>query len=301
MSSSKRLVDGPQRRDRFVAVDQHRDFDLAGGDHQDVDARVGQGAEHLPGDAGLPGHAQPDDRNLGHVVVVADAFGLELGGSRLGRLERGPQIVLEHGERNVGDPVGADVLHDHVHRDRLGRDLGKNRQARARPVGHAQDRDAGFVLDQRRAADRLVGRLGQGGDHRARHVAETAADVDRHGEFLGELDRAVVHHAGPQAGQLEHLVVADLLDVPGLGQDAGIGRVDAVDVGVDFAGVGLQHGRQGHGRGVAAAAAQRGDVEVLVDALKAGGDDDLAFVQRPAASARSRSTGCGPWCACCRS
>ena len=41
----------------------------------------------------------------------------------------------------------------------------------------------------------------------------------------------------------------------------------------------MQHGGQGHGGGVAAAAAQRGDVRPLVDALEAGGDDDIALVE----------------------
>jgi hypothetical protein len=50
-----------------------------------------------------------------------------------------------------------------------------------------------------------------------------------------------VHHAGAQAGQLEHFVVADLAMRRASGTTRGIGRVDAVDVGVDLAGVGLQH------------------------------------------------------------
>ncbi len=126
----------------------------------------------------------------------------------------------------------------------------------------------------------LLGRFRLGDDHRARHVAETAANVDRHVELLGEFDRAAVHHAGAEAGQLQHFVVADAFHAACFGQLARIGRVDAVDVGVNLAGIGTQHGRQGHGRGVAAAAAERGDVEILVDALKAGGDHDVAFVQQ---------------------
>ena len=108
-------------------------------------------------------------------------------------------------------------------------------------------------------------------------------------ELLGKLDRPVVHHARPQAGQLQHFVVADPLDASGFGQQPRIGRVDAVDVGIDFAGLGVQHRRQGHGRRIAAAAAQRGDVVILVDSLKSGGDHDLAFVQRlPHAIGRDR-------------
>ena len=89
-----------------------------------------------------------------------------------------------------------------------------------------------------------------------------------------------MHHAGAEAGQLQHFVVADAADAAGLGHDARIGRIDAIHVGVNLAGIGPQHGGQGHGRRVAAAAAERRDVEIVVDALKAGGDDDVAVVER---------------------
>ena len=54
-------------------------------------------------------------------------------------------------------------------------------------------------------------------------------------KFLGELDAPRMHDAGADAGQLEHLVVTDDVDLAGLGNQARIGRVDAVHVGVDFA------------------------------------------------------------------
>ena len=64
------------------------------------------------------------------------------------------------------------------------------------------------------------------------------------------------------------------------GTTARIGRVDAVHVGVDLAGLRPQHRRQGHGRGVAAAAAKRRDVVRLVDPLKTRRNDDVPLVQR---------------------
>src|SRR5205807_2402085 len=100
-----------------------------------------------------------------------------------------------------------------------------------------------------------------------------------HVKLLGELDRAAVHHTCTEARQLEHFVVTDLLDAPRFGQLPRISGVNAVDVGVDFTGVGLEHGSQRDGGGVAAAAAQRSDVEIFVDALKTGGDDDVPFVE----------------------
>ena len=63
---------------------------------------------------------------------------------------------------------------------------------------------------------------------------------------------------------------------PRLGHDARVGGVDAVDVGVDQALGGLHRRGHRHGRRVAAAAAERGDVAVAVDALEAGDDHHLA-------------------------
>ena len=130
--------------------------------------------------------------------------------------------------------------------------------------------------------DGPVGRLRIAADDRARLVAEAlaVADVDRHVELLAELDRPAVHHARAQAGQLQNLVVADAVHLAGLGHEPRIGREHAVDVGVNLAGVGIEHGRQGHGRRIAAAAAERRDVEVFVDPLEAGRDDDLAVVEQ---------------------
>ena len=48
---------------------------------------------------------------------------------------------------------------------------------------------------------------------------------------------------GALRGHLEHLLVGHLVDLARLLDDPGIGRVDAVDVGIDIAAVGLQRGR----------------------------------------------------------
>ena len=66
-------------------------------------------------------------------------------------------------------------------------------------------------------------------------VAERRPHLHRHVELLGELDAARVHDAGPDAGQLQHLVVADRLHLPRLGHDPRVGGVNAVHVGVNLA------------------------------------------------------------------
>jgi hypothetical protein len=97
-----------------------------------------------------------------------------------------------------------------------------------------------------------------------------------HAVLAGELHRADLQHLAALAGHLQHLLEADRGQAARLGHDARVGGVDAVHVGVDQALVGLQRRGHGHRRGVAAAAAQRGDVALRVDALEAGDDDHLA-------------------------
>ena len=54
-------------------VDDHRDPDLGGGDHLDVDTGRGEGGEELRGDAGVGAHPGADEGDLADPVVVAAA------------------------------------------------------------------------------------------------------------------------------------------------------------------------------------------------------------------------------------
>jgi hypothetical protein len=63
--------------------------------------------------------------------------------------------------------------------------------------------------------------------------------------------------------------------------DPGIGRVDAVDVGIDVAAVRLHRRRERNRRGVGAAAAERCDAAVGGDALEARDNGDALLVEHP--------------------
>ena len=98
----------------------------------------------------------------------------------------------------------------------------------------------------------------------------------RHLVHHAELDRAHLQHLGAERGQLQHFLEGDLVEALRARHDARVGGVDAVDVGVDVAAVGLDRGGDRHRRGVGAAAAERGDAAgVLVHALEAGDHRDL--------------------------
>ena len=103
----------------------------------------------------------------------------------------------------------------------------------------------------------------------------------------GVLHAPQVEDLGPAGRHLQHLLVADLGDLPRAGHDPRVGGEHAVHVAVDLAVVGAQRGRQRHGGGVRRSAAEGGDVlGVLSHALEAGDDHDVALVERTGDPAR---------------
>ena len=74
----------------------------------------------------------------------------------------------------------------------------------------------------------------------------------------------------------QHLVVRDAGELARPRHQAGIARVDAVDVGVDLAHVRAERRRDGHGRRIRSASPERGDPAIVRDPLKPGDDHDLA-------------------------
>jgi hypothetical protein len=79
--------------------------------------------------------------------------------------------------------------------------------------------------------------------------------------------------------QFQHVLEGDLVEPPRLGNHARVGRIDAIDIGVDIAAVGMDGGGNCHGRSVGTATPQRGDsIGLRIDALEAGDDRDLFAV-----------------------
>ena len=275
---------GLDRGFALVAVDEDGNLDFAGGDHPDVHPGRGQRGEHLGGDAGVLPHAGPHDGDLRHVRPVPDFAVADLLDGRFRRGERVGQFRLRDGEGDFGQPVAADVLHHHVDGDFAFGHAAEDAAHHAGAVRQPDETDAGFVAVERDAGDDGGVFVGRGGDERSLPVGIGRPHAQMHVILLREFDRAGMHHAGAEAGQLQHFVVGNVVDFAGVFHHARVGREDAFHVGVDFAFVGPQYGGQRRCRGVTAAAAQRGDVEIVVDSLKTAGDDDFAGVQ-PAAHA----------------
>ena len=82
-----------------------------------------------------------------------------------------------------------------------------------------------------------------------------------------------------EAGHFQHFFEGDAVEFARFGFDTRVGGIDAIDVGVNLAFVGVQGGGKGDGGGIGAATAEGGDVAVFVHALKSGDDDDFACIQ----------------------
>ncbi len=153
----------------------------------------------------------------------------------------------------------------------------------AGPVGHAAHRDF-----------RLVTRVGDAGDVLFFHdfvlihdqgavgivrwsVLEAGQHAHPHLLVHRQLDAAGLQDFSPDRGQFQHLLVGDLGQLAGLRDDARVGGIDAVHIGIDVAAVGLQRCRQRHGGGVRPAAPQRGDAAVGRDPLEARDHGDMAL------------------------
>ena len=104
--------------------------------------------------------------------------------------------------------------------------------------------------------------------------------MDADSVVAGELDRAQHQHLGAGRGQLEHLLVRDGVELARLGNEARVGREDALDVGVDLARVGLERGGERDRGRVRAAPAERRHLVRGRDALEAGDEHDRALRER---------------------
>ena len=108
---------------------------------------------------------------------------------------------------------------------------------------------------------------------------QTGENLQIHPELLCQFHAAVMEHACALRRQFQHFIVCDLVQFSGVGDDAGIRGVHAVHIRIDLAQIRPESRCQCHGPGVAAAAAQRGDVPQTVHALKTCHQNDAVLIQ----------------------
>ncbi|OWK25321.1 hypothetical protein AJ87_11245 [Rhizobium yanglingense] len=95
--------------------------------------------------------------------------------------------------------------------------------------------------------------------------------------YHGKLDRADLQHLGAERGHFEHFLESDLFQSTRLRHDARIGRIDAVDIGIDIAAIGFDSSRDRHRRRIRTAAAKRRYPIVRPETLEAGDDGNLTL------------------------
>ena len=132
-------------------------------------------------------------------------------------------------------------------------------QSQVGPAGDAQDPFVGIrVAPDDRLRARSSGRPGE----------------ERDSFVLGERDGLCVEHPGARLGERPHLFVRKLRQTNRVRDEAGIGRVDAVDIAVELAGLGAEGGSESHAGGVRAAAPERRDLALVRHPLVSGYDHD---------------------------
>src|ERR1035437_2506042 len=251
----------------FVDHETHIDFAGALGDHADVD--VADGGEDLGGHAAAAADVvadQADQRLPALVFHVGQAA--KVGG------DGGELFVGVDGERDRDFGGG-----DHVDRALvLVEDVEDGLHV---AVGHqhaaGDDIDDGELLFDGDGLEGTLAGRGERGDAGALAGGVAAVeDENRNVPFDGGEDGGRVQDLGAEVGQLGGFLEADDLDAEGLGADAGVGGHDAVDVGPDFDGLGLERAADKGAGEVGAAAAEGGGDAGQVGGDEAGHDRHLA-------------------------
>ena len=265
---------------RLGRVHDHGQADRRGGDGHDVDVVVAQSLERARGDARRRLHARAHQRHLRDVLVDDELASADLGHDALHGLLGAGQIGPGSREGDVGEAGLGHILDDHVQVHVGSGQRPEHASGHVRRIGHLADGHLHFR--------RVAGDAGNDGffhfvlllDIGSLGLRECGARMDDHFPFAGELHRAALQHTRAGAGELQHVVVTDGIELAGPGRDARVGGVDAVHIGVDLADVGINAPGDGHRRRVRPAATERGDVAVGVDALESGDHGNGAIVQR---------------------
>ncbi len=223
-------------------------------------ALVGQRLEGGGGDAGMAAHADADHRHLGQAGLRS--------GSRRSRSSalsssstRSALSTSPEGTVKVMSVVvpSSEMFWTIMSTLMLASASGpKIAGGDARPVGDAAQRDLGLVLGIGDAGDDLLfhdfflvanqrsGRVQEVAHARRIGILEGRAHEGADLVHHGKLDRAHLQHLGAERRHFQHFLEGDLRQAARLGLDARIGRVDAVDVGIDVAAVGLDRGGDRH-------------------------------------------------------
>ena len=108
---------------------------------------------------------------------------------------------------------------------------------------------------------------------------KSRAHVNGNAEAAAHFDGPGLHDTGAEFRHFQHFAVCDLIDFSSIGNDTGIGRVYAVNVGIDFTNISVDSAGNGDGCRIGTASAEGCDVTMTGNALETGNDDDIILFQ----------------------
>ena len=88
-----------------------------------------------------------------------------------------------------------------------------------------------------------------------------------------------MEHLRTERCKLKHFIIGNLVQLAGLWNNAGIGGINAVHIGIDLAEIRAERSGDSNGSGIGATAAERRNVVLFIDALESGNNDDTAPVE----------------------
>ena len=86
-------------------------------------------------------------------------------------------------------------------------------------------------------------------------------------------------HLGAEGGKLEHFVIGYFVELFGVFDNSRVGGINAVHIGINMAGVGLERRGDGNGSRVGAASSEGGYVVIFIYALKTRNNHDVFAVE----------------------
>jgi hypothetical protein len=149
-----------------------------------------------------------------------------------------------NGERDIGRPVDRRILHDHINNNVRCPDIGENPGDNSRLITHSGNAELGLVPVETDPTNEYVFHAGRffpcDGPS---DLLKARSDLEVHPEFFGEFHRAGLHHFCATSGHLKQFIISNFANFFRVFNNSGITRENAIHIGENLAGVGIQRAR----------------------------------------------------------
>ena len=162
-------------------------------------------------------HTNADHRDFGNIAYLKE-LSSGLVGERFSHGFFGAKDILSrYGECHIRLTIAAKVLYDHIDTDTRCAEHLKELGGCTGAVWQIADHDLSLVFIECDAADDDIFHGGGFFFHNGTWVVvETGTDFKNDVELLRKFDGAVLHYFGTRTGELEHLLIGDLIELLGI-------------------------------------------------------------------------------------